>query len=117
MPTQDFKNEMTNFRDALKLLVGNATQVIAALRTADELEGQNKSEMAANVTIAMRHLEDAAMRFGKAVQASDGGVSPLGGPNTPMPTRGPNTGGTTNVQTPLNNTGGSVGIPKFEVAQ
>ena len=33
------------------------------------------SEMNANVILAYRHLEDAAMRLGKAIQAYDGGVS------------------------------------------
>ena len=32
-------------------------------------------EMAANITLAYRHLEDARMRLGKAIQASDGGTS------------------------------------------
>jgi hypothetical protein len=32
-------------------------------------------EMHANITLAYRHLEDAAMRLGKAIQAFDGGVS------------------------------------------
>ncbi len=32
-------------------------------------------EVIANVTIAYRHLEDASMRLGKALQALDGGVS------------------------------------------
>ena len=32
-------------------------------------------EMHANITLAYRHLEDAAMRLGKAVQAYDGGKS------------------------------------------
>jgi hypothetical protein len=32
-------------------------------------------EMHANITLAYRHLEDAAMRLGKAIQAADGGVS------------------------------------------
>lgn len=31
------------------------------------------SEMFANVTLAYRHLEDAAMRVGKAIQAYEGG--------------------------------------------
>jgi hypothetical protein len=31
--------------------------------------------MIANVMLAYRHLEDAAMRLGKAVQAFDGGQS------------------------------------------
>jgi len=32
-------------------------------------------EAVANATLAYRHLEDASMRLGKAIQALDGGVS------------------------------------------
>lgn len=32
-------------------------------------------EAMANATLAYRHLEDASMRLGKAIQALDGGVS------------------------------------------
>lgn len=78
-----FKDEMDKQRETLKLLVGNAAQVKAAVTVADAQPGQDKGEMIANVTIALRHLEDAAMRFGKAIQASAGGQSPLGGPDTP----------------------------------
>lgn len=84
MPTEDFKAKMTDYRNQLKTLVGTAAQLKSnLLTTADQLEGQDKSEMIANVTLALRAMEDAAMRFGKAVQASEGGVSPLGGPDTP----------------------------------
>jgi len=33
------------------------------------------SEMKANIMLTYRHLEDAAMRLGKVIQAADGGVS------------------------------------------
>lgn len=33
----------------------------------------DKGEMIANITLAYRHLEDAAMRMGKAIQAFEGG--------------------------------------------
>ena len=33
------------------------------------------SEVHSNVMIAYRHLEDASMRLGKAIQALDGGIS------------------------------------------
>lgn len=33
------------------------------------------TETIANVTLAYRHLEDASMRLGKAIQALDGGAS------------------------------------------
>ena len=39
------------------------------------LLGHETSEMAANLQLAFRHLEDARMRIGKAVQAYDGGKS------------------------------------------
>jgi hypothetical protein len=35
----------------------------------------DKGEMLANATLAYRHLEDAAMRLGKVIQAFDGGAS------------------------------------------
>lgn len=41
---------------------------------AEEYDGQH-AEMHANITLAYRHLEDATMRVGKAVQAYDGGKS------------------------------------------
>ena len=44
------------------------------------LEGANipetmQANMAANITLAFRHLEDARMRIGKAMQANQGGIS------------------------------------------
>lgn len=35
----------------------------------------DRGEMIANVMLAYRHLEDASMRLGKAIQAYEGGVS------------------------------------------
>ena len=44
------------------------------------LEGVNippsrNANMAANITLAFRHLEDARMRLGKVIQAYQGGIS------------------------------------------
>lgn len=39
------------------------------------IEGEDKGEMIANTILDYRHLEDAAMRLGKALQAMNGGVS------------------------------------------
>lgn len=36
---------------------------------------QDHGEMRANIMLAYRHLEDARMRLGKAIQAYEGGVS------------------------------------------
>jgi len=49
---------------ALKLLKNNCFPISV-----------DTGEVIANVTLAMRHLEDARMRLGKAIQAADGGVS------------------------------------------
>jgi hypothetical protein len=41
----------------------------------DSQRAQMPGEIGANITLAYRHLEDARMRLGKAVQALDGGES------------------------------------------
>lgn len=74
---------MSNQRETIALLVGKVADFVAALKASDPQEGQDKGEMCANAMLALRHLEDAAMRFGKVIQASAGGTSPLGGPATP----------------------------------
>lgn len=45
--------------------------------TSDDSFSQNHSEMVANAELSYRHLEDAAMRIGKVLQAHQGGVSIL----------------------------------------
>lgn len=45
------------------------------LKNRERAQGEDHGEMLANLTIAYRHLEDASQRLGKAIQASDGGVS------------------------------------------
>lgn len=53
-----------------------ATQVVAMKRADTGLiPGDDKGEYIANITLAFRHLEDARMRLGKAIQALDGGIS------------------------------------------
>ncbi|MDP6526530.1 MAG: hypothetical protein QGH15_20140 [Kiritimatiellia bacterium] len=39
------------------------------------LPNSQQANMAANITLAFRHLEDARMRLGKVIQAATGGVS------------------------------------------
>jgi hypothetical protein len=41
----------------------------------DPRDGEDRAEMIANLMLAYRHLEDASMRLGKAIQARDGGTS------------------------------------------
>ena len=41
----------------------------------DEMDTDQPREAYANAELAYRHLEDASMRLGKAIQALDGGTS------------------------------------------
>jgi hypothetical protein len=82
MLINEFVDRMKSVREEIAKLVPEAKE--ASLCARDATEGMNGGEMAANSILAMRHLEDAAMRFGKAIQAASGGVSPLGGPDTPI---------------------------------
>ena len=54
-----FRRELKPLTERLRKLVMNETN----------------GEAIANVMLAYRHLEDASMRLGKAIQALDGGVS------------------------------------------
>lgn len=83
MQSDEFKSNMDGFRSQIATLCTTVSAVKLAVAAVDPVEGQDKGEMLANIMLAFRALEDAAMRFGKAIQASSGGVSPLGGPNTP----------------------------------
>lgn len=70
-------SEMSAFRTELAAIVAEAVLVRQKVHNVLDIEVGN------NIELAVRHLEDAAMRFGKAIQAASGGESPLGGPRTP----------------------------------
>lgn len=55
----------------LRGLIEDVKLDVFPLRTHKDAAG----EAGANITLAYRHLEDARMRLGKAVQALDGGTS------------------------------------------
>ncbi len=84
MPKEQFKEIMTDLRTRIAPLVEVAAAAKGVVQKGVGVEeGQDVGEMIANIMLGVRHLEDAAMRFGKAIQASEGGTSPLGGPKTP----------------------------------
>ena len=58
--------------EALRREIKPLADKVAALRAS---AAGAPGEAIANVTLAYRHLEDASMRLGKAIQALDGGVS------------------------------------------
>ena len=77
----DIKIELSGLRDDIRLL----DERVSATRSYDfftpgkapdqTYTTANPGEMQANLTLAHRHLEDARMRLGKAIQALEGGVS------------------------------------------
>lgn len=62
------KTECEDFRRQLKPI---ADDLIARVHQ----DGELRPEVIANIMLAYRHLEDASMRLGKAIQAIDGGIS------------------------------------------
>lgn len=83
--------DASNFDDACSTMRGmlrEAGRNVLALKNHPQLvvakiadapgwlpEDPDRGEMIANVTLAYRHIEDAIMRLGKAIQAYDGGKS------------------------------------------
>ena len=74
---------MGTIQDTLEQLRSEIKAVWSTVKfTSDAIKGrdpnievEDKGEMIANTILAYRHLEDAAMRLGKALQAMNGGVS------------------------------------------
>lgn len=74
--TQYFTTGCVDARDdieGLKIRVMGIRRMFHATHKFPEMA--DAPEMIANVVLAYRHLEDARMRFGKAIQACNGGVS------------------------------------------
>ena len=63
-----------SFRDRLKSIEEDARTYIEILKS-NEVILENKWECIAQATIAMRHIEDARMRYGKVIQYLGDGVS------------------------------------------
>lgn len=63
------------FRQKLDAEEKHLKSQIEITKSSDVPEGADKGEMIANLMLAYRHLEDARMRMGKAIQAHEGGES------------------------------------------
>jgi hypothetical protein len=74
-------SEVKDFITACQDLRGNIKKIYEEVRRlleyklGDELATPVAMEVAGNLELSYRHLEDARMRLGKAIQAADGGVS------------------------------------------
>lgn len=72
LPFRDVANELR----AKILLTGNDVRSLMNHAELSQLsDGASPGEAKANIMLAYRHLEDARMRLGKALQAMDGGTS------------------------------------------
>ena len=77
----DFKEDCFTLRDQMKFTEGQLMQVFhdhpvfSSVTLEHQTVEPQRSEMRANLMLAFRHLEDARMRLGKAIQAYDGGTS------------------------------------------
>jgi uncharacterized protein YhaN len=78
---QENMPEDIDFKEACYQLRAEVLPLEARIKTIEETlrlfynPGADQEEMKANLILAYRHLEDARMRLGKAVQAYDGGTS------------------------------------------
>ena len=81
MITTTLDNAINMSRTDIKRTAENVKSLMDAMKFQLLPNGANAGEIAANLTLAYRHLEDASMRLGKAIQAYDGGAS-VYDPNT-----------------------------------
>lgn len=71
----DFVTHCKNLRKLVKTIAEEVLDTHDHPVFDEEKDQSDHDEMHANITLVYRHLEDAAMRLGKAIQAHDGGKS------------------------------------------
>lgn len=73
----EFTNACNDVRTVIKQSASLAKLLADAVKSGavPPTPGEDRGEMMANLMLCFRHLEDASMRLGKAIQAHDGGVS------------------------------------------
>lgn len=72
---ETFKEDSLEVRKKIKKVAKELKVFSGYINEHSFSKNADVSEMAANLKLAYRHLEDASMRLGKAIQASDGGIS------------------------------------------
>lgn len=70
-----FMDRVVDIRSEILCIEENVTKLKDVVKDDELLPESDRSEIIANVMLAYRHLEDARMRIGKAIQAYDGGAS------------------------------------------
>lgn len=70
-----FVGACNSIRTSIKSTAESVKSLKEATKNSETDGKRDDAEMLANLTLCYRHLEDASMRLGKAIQAADGGVS------------------------------------------
>ena len=70
-----FDGACNDLRYAIKEYAKHTKVLVESTKKNTYSEKSDQGEMIANLMLTYRHLEDASMRLGKAIQAYDGGVS------------------------------------------
>ena len=71
----DFIGMCSEARSQIKGIAQHIKDQVEVTKQSESDNVQDTGEMIANLMLTYRHLEDAAMRMGKAIQAKDGGKS------------------------------------------
>lgn len=68
-------NVIESYRSNIEKSIQSIISLKGKIDTFQVCEKEDRGEVIANITLALRHLEDAKMRLGKVYQAIEGGVS------------------------------------------
>lgn len=75
MPSTTFDGACIAQRVIIKGIAQDIKSLVDSVRNSETNGVMDQGEMIANLMLTYRHLEDASMRLGKAIQAYEGGVS------------------------------------------
>lgn len=82
---QVVKGDLTSLRSELLHVEKKIHELRGIIPPLANNPSVDMTELAANITLAFRHLEDSRMRLGKAIQSLEGGVSIFDKPTMPFP--------------------------------
>jgi hypothetical protein len=74
---KEYEDEGHMLRADIKAVAARVKRYIELSKSTSIRNNIERGEMIANATLSYRHMEDAAMKIGKAMQAIQGGVSIL----------------------------------------
>lgn len=75
MENTTLEGACNSVRTVLKAQGAYLMQLKNSVQNRESIQGEDKGEILANITLTYRHLEDASMRLGKVIQATNGGIS------------------------------------------